>query len=144
MSPRIASSGTTTEAGTTGAPGRVTGYVPLCATAGLTLAGEGASLGASRGGRVSFGAAVMRASYAMLTPTRSGAGRPQRPPRLPFGRTRRACHASCVVRLLSSALFWRILLSFVAVVGVLGYGLFRATSESKDMKARSNRLVKHD
>ena len=48
------------------------------------------------------------------------------------------------LRLLASALFWRILLSSLAVVGVLGYGLFRATAEHKDLEQKFERLVKHD
>jgi signal transduction histidine kinase/CHASE3 domain sensor protein len=55
--------------------------------------------------------------------------------------------ASCealVVRLLSSALFWRILLSSLLVVGVLGLGLYRAAQSHAELEAQFERLVQHD
>jgi signal transduction histidine kinase/CHASE3 domain sensor protein len=48
------------------------------------------------------------------------------------------------VRLLSSALFWRILLSSLLVVGVLGLGLFRAAQSHEELEAQFERLVQHD
>jgi signal transduction histidine kinase/CHASE3 domain sensor protein len=48
------------------------------------------------------------------------------------------------VRLLSSALFWRILLSSLLVVGVLGLGLFRATRAHEELENQFERLVQHD
>jgi CHASE3 domain sensor protein len=48
------------------------------------------------------------------------------------------------VRLLSSALFWRILLSSLLVVGVLGLGLFRAAQSHRELEAQFERLVQHD
>lgn len=48
------------------------------------------------------------------------------------------------MRLLSSALFWRILLSSLLVVGVLGLGLFRATKSHAELEAQFERLVQHD
>ena len=48
------------------------------------------------------------------------------------------------LRLLSSALFWRILLSSLLVVGVLGVGLYRATSAHEDLEQQFERLVSHD
>ena len=51
---------------------------------------------------------------------------------------------SRVLRLLSSALFWRILLSSLLVVGVLGLGLYRATSAHEELENQFDRLVQHD
>ena len=48
------------------------------------------------------------------------------------------------MRLLSSALFWRILLSSLLVVGVLGLGLFRAAQLHVELEAQFERLVQHD
>ena len=48
------------------------------------------------------------------------------------------------LRLLSSALFWRILLSSLLVVGVLGLGLFRAAQSHAELEAQFERLVQHD
>jgi len=48
------------------------------------------------------------------------------------------------VRLLSSALFWRILLSSLLVVGVLGLGLYRAAQSHAELEAQFERLVQHD
>jgi signal transduction histidine kinase/CHASE3 domain sensor protein len=48
------------------------------------------------------------------------------------------------VRLLQSALFWRILLSSLLVVGVLGYGLYRAAQSHAELEAQFERLVQHD
>jgi signal transduction histidine kinase/CHASE3 domain sensor protein len=48
------------------------------------------------------------------------------------------------VRLLSSALFWRILLSSLLLVAVLGYGLFRDAQSHAEMEAQFERLVQHD
>lgn len=48
------------------------------------------------------------------------------------------------MRLLSSALFWRILLSSLLVVGVLGLGLFRAAQSHAELEAQFERLVQHD
>ena len=47
------------------------------------------------------------------------------------------CEASAV-RLLSSALFWRILLSSLLVVGVLGLGLVRAAPVARRARSRSS------
>jgi signal transduction histidine kinase/CHASE3 domain sensor protein len=48
------------------------------------------------------------------------------------------------VRLLSSALFWRILLSSLLVVGVLGIGLYRASLAHEQLEHQFDRLVQHD
>jgi signal transduction histidine kinase/CHASE3 domain sensor protein len=48
------------------------------------------------------------------------------------------------LKLLSSALFWRILLSSLLVVGVLGGGLFRAHKAHQELEAQFERLVSHD
>jgi signal transduction histidine kinase/CHASE3 domain sensor protein len=48
------------------------------------------------------------------------------------------------VRFLSSALFWRILLSSLIVVGVLGFGLYRAAAAHEDLERQFERLVQHD
>ena len=48
------------------------------------------------------------------------------------------------MRLLSSALFWRILLSSLLVVGVLGFGLQRATRAHEELESQFERLVQHD
>ncbi len=48
------------------------------------------------------------------------------------------------MRLLSSALFWRILLSSLLVVGVLGLGLYRATEAHEELESKFDRLVHHD
>jgi signal transduction histidine kinase/CHASE3 domain sensor protein len=48
------------------------------------------------------------------------------------------------VRLLSSALFWRILLSSLVVVGVLGFGLYRAARAHEEVERQFERLVDHD
>ena len=48
------------------------------------------------------------------------------------------------MRLLSSALFWRILLSSLLVVGVLGGGLFRAQKAHQELERQFERLVAHD
>ncbi|HEY2509439.1 MAG TPA: CHASE3 domain-containing protein, partial [Polyangiaceae bacterium] len=48
------------------------------------------------------------------------------------------------MRLLSSALFWRILLSSLVVVGVLGFGLDRAARAHEQLEAQFERLVQHD
>jgi CHASE3 domain sensor protein len=49
-----------------------------------------------------------------------------------------------LVRILKSALFWRILLSSLFVVAVLGWGLFRANSAHEELEAQFVRLVQHD
>lgn len=49
-----------------------------------------------------------------------------------------------VLRLLASALFWRILLSSLVVVGVLGWGLYRATVAHEELENQFERLVRHD
>lgn len=49
-----------------------------------------------------------------------------------------------VVRILRSAIFWRILLSSLAVVAVLGGGLYRATKADERTDAQLERLVQHD
>jgi len=54
------------------------------------------------------------------------------------------CEALSALRLLSSALFWRILLSSLLVVGVLGLGLFRAAQSHAELEAQFERLVQHD
>ncbi len=48
------------------------------------------------------------------------------------------------MRLLSSALFWRILLSSLLMVGVLGFGLYRAGKSHDELKFQFQRLVQHD
>jgi signal transduction histidine kinase/CHASE3 domain sensor protein len=48
------------------------------------------------------------------------------------------------VRLLSSALFWRILLSSLLMVGVLGFGLYRAGRSHEELEYQFVRLVQHD
>ncbi|MEO6572577.1 MAG: CHASE3 domain-containing protein, partial [Polyangiaceae bacterium] len=48
------------------------------------------------------------------------------------------------MRLLASALFWRILLSSLVVVGVLGWGLYRATLAHEELENQFERLVRHD
>ena len=48
------------------------------------------------------------------------------------------------MRLLSSALFWRILLSSLLVVGVLGIGLYRASLAHQELEQKFDRLVQHD
>ncbi len=48
------------------------------------------------------------------------------------------------MRLLSSALFWRILLSSLLVVGVLGVGLYRASLAHAELEQKFERLVQHD
>ncbi|MGO8992989.1 MAG: CHASE3 domain-containing protein, partial [Polyangiaceae bacterium] len=48
------------------------------------------------------------------------------------------------MRLLSSALFWRILLSSLLVVGVLGFGLYRAARAHEELDRQFERLVQHD
>jgi signal transduction histidine kinase/CHASE3 domain sensor protein len=48
------------------------------------------------------------------------------------------------VRILKSALFWRILLSSLLVVAVLGIGLNRANSAHEDLDKQFERLVQHD
>jgi signal transduction histidine kinase/CHASE3 domain sensor protein len=48
------------------------------------------------------------------------------------------------VRLLSSALFWRILLSSLLMVGVLGIGLYRAGKSHEELEHQFVRLVNHD
>jgi signal transduction histidine kinase/CHASE3 domain sensor protein len=52
--------------------------------------------------------------------------------------------SSLALRLLSSALFWRILLSSLLVVGVLGLGLVRAAQAHAELEAQFERLVQHD
>ncbi len=47
-------------------------------------------------------------------------------------------------RMLFSPLFWRILLSSLLVVGVLGFGLYRATEAHEELEAQFERLVQHD
>jgi signal transduction histidine kinase/CHASE3 domain sensor protein len=48
------------------------------------------------------------------------------------------------LRLLSSALFWRILLSSLLVVGVLGVGLYRGGTAHAQLEQKFERLVQHD
>jgi signal transduction histidine kinase/CHASE3 domain sensor protein len=48
------------------------------------------------------------------------------------------------VRILKSALFWRILLSSLIVVAVLGFGLVRATDAHEQLEKQFERLVQHD
>jgi two-component system, chemotaxis family, sensor kinase CheA len=49
-----------------------------------------------------------------------------------------------LARILKSALFWRILLSSLFVVAVLGWGLSRATAAHAELEAQFVRLVQHD
>ncbi|HEX4512956.1 MAG TPA: ATP-binding protein [Polyangiaceae bacterium] len=46
--------------------------------------------------------------------------------------------------MLSSALFWRILLSSLLVVGILALGLYRASSAHQELEQKFDRLVQHD
>jgi signal transduction histidine kinase/CHASE3 domain sensor protein len=48
------------------------------------------------------------------------------------------------VRILKSALFWRIFLSSLLVVAVLGFGLSRANAAHEDLEKQFERLVQHD
>ncbi|HXN34516.1 MAG TPA: ATP-binding protein [Polyangiaceae bacterium] len=48
------------------------------------------------------------------------------------------------MRILKSALFWRILLSSLVVVAVLGVGLLRANSAHEELEKQFERLVQHD
>ena len=48
------------------------------------------------------------------------------------------------MRILSSALFWRILLSSLFVVLVLGWGLYRANAAHEELEKQFERLVQHD
>jgi len=48
------------------------------------------------------------------------------------------------VRILKSALFWRILLSSLVVVAVLGVGLLRANAAHEELEKQFERLVQHD
>ncbi len=48
------------------------------------------------------------------------------------------------MRLLSSALFWKILLSSLGVVLVLGLGLYRARQAHEEIEFQFDRLVEHD
>jgi signal transduction histidine kinase/CHASE3 domain sensor protein len=48
------------------------------------------------------------------------------------------------VRTLKSALFWRILLSSLLVVSVLGIGLYRANASHEELDKQFERLVQHD
>jgi signal transduction histidine kinase/CHASE3 domain sensor protein len=48
------------------------------------------------------------------------------------------------VRILKSALFWRILLSSLVVVAVLGVGLLRANAAHEQLEKQFERLVQHD
>lgn len=48
------------------------------------------------------------------------------------------------MKILSSALFWRILLSSLLVVGVLGFGLDRSASSHEELESQFERLVSHD
>ncbi len=48
------------------------------------------------------------------------------------------------VRILKSALFWRILLSSLLVVAVLGVGLSRANAAHEELEKQFERLVQHD
>jgi signal transduction histidine kinase/CHASE3 domain sensor protein len=48
------------------------------------------------------------------------------------------------VRILKSALFWRILLSSLVVVAVLGVGLYRANAAHEELEKQFERLVQHD
>jgi len=51
---------------------------------------------------------------------------------------------SPIVRILKSALFWRILLSSLVVVAVLGVGLLRANAAHEELEKQFERLVQHD
>ena len=48
------------------------------------------------------------------------------------------------MRILASALFWRILLSSLLVVAVLGVGLYRANAAHEEVDRKFERLVQHD
>lgn len=48
------------------------------------------------------------------------------------------------MHILKSALFWRILLSSLVVVGVLGWGLYRANAAHEELEQQFERLVQHD
>ncbi len=48
------------------------------------------------------------------------------------------------MRILMSALFWRILLSSLLVVAVLGFGLVRANEAHEELEKQFERLVQHD
>ena len=48
------------------------------------------------------------------------------------------------MRILGSALFWRILLSSLFVVLVLGWGLYRANAAHEELEKQFERLVQHD
>jgi signal transduction histidine kinase/CHASE3 domain sensor protein len=48
------------------------------------------------------------------------------------------------LRILQSALFWRILLSSLLVVAVLGVGLYRANAAHEELEQQFDRLVQHD
>lgn len=48
------------------------------------------------------------------------------------------------MRILKSALFWRILLSSLLVVAVLGIGLYRASAAHEELEKQFERLVQHD
>jgi signal transduction histidine kinase/CHASE3 domain sensor protein len=48
------------------------------------------------------------------------------------------------VHILKSALFWRILLSSLVVVAVLGVGLYRANAAHEELEKQFERLVQHD
>ena len=48
------------------------------------------------------------------------------------------------MRILKSALFWRILLSSLLVVAVLGVGLLRANAAHEELEQQFERLVQHD
>lgn len=48
------------------------------------------------------------------------------------------------MHILKSALFWRILLSSLFVVLVLGYGLYRANAAHEELEQQFERLVQHD
>ncbi|MDP9035045.1 MAG: ATP-binding protein [Myxococcota bacterium] len=48
------------------------------------------------------------------------------------------------MRILKSALFWRILLSSLLVVAVLGFGLDRANAAHAELERQFDRLVQHD
>ncbi len=51
---------------------------------------------------------------------------------------------SNIVPILKSALFWRILLSSLVVVAVLGVGLLRANAAHEELEKQFERLVQHD
>ena len=48
------------------------------------------------------------------------------------------------MRILKSALFWRVFLSSLFVVLVLGVGLYRANAAHEDLEKQFERLVQHD